>query len=497
MAKTRREFLGASLGALAGVRVAMAGAATARVPGASDWSALRHSLRGTLVRPADPGYAQAKLVYDLRFESASPKAVAYCASASDVQRVVDFCRRWQIEPIPRSGGHSYAGYSTGSGVIVDVGPMNGVSIDHGVATVGAGTRLADLYVALAARGVLVPGGSCPTVGISGLALGGGNGVVSRNFGLTADHLQSLQVVTADASVLDPDGSSHSDLYWASRGGGGRNFGVATSFRFRTSPVPPLALFTIDYPWAAAGDLVGAWMEWVRHAPDALWANLQLLSAGSSGLLAKTTGVWCGSVSSLNGVLGQLTRAVGTPPTSTFSAPSTYLNTMLVEAGCAEITLAQCHIEAPGSAGTLPRSTFTAKSAYFSSPPPPVVITDALEVAQHDLPGLGVALAFDAFGGAINRVAPAATAFVHRDAIAQLQMIVTFSGAGQYAAVRSWLGHAAAAIVPHSNGQAYQNYIDPTLANWRSAYYGSNLARLEAVRRRYDPDHAFNFAQAIP
>jgi Berberine and berberine like len=126
-----------------------------------------------------------------------------------------------------------------------------------------------------------------------------------------------------------------------------------------------------------------------------------------------------------------------------------------------------------------------------------VITDALEVAQHDLPGLGVALAFDAFGGAINRVAPAATAFVHRDAIAQLQMIVTFSGAAQYAAVHSWLGHAAAAIVPHSNGQAYQNYIDPTLADWRSAYYGSNLARLQAVRRRYDPDHLFNFAQAIP
>ena len=253
MLRTRREFLAASIGALAGASAA-ADAATRRAPSAGDWSALRHSLRGTLVRPGDAGYAQAKLVYDLRFEGASPQAVAYCASASDVQRVLDFCARRQIEPIPRCGGHSYAGYSTGSGVIVDVGPMNGVSIDRGVATVGAGTRLADLYAALAARGVLVPGGSCPTVGISGLALGGGNGVVSRNYGLTADRLQSLQIVTADGSVLEPDASTHSDLYWASRGGGGRNFGVATSFRFRTSPVPPLALFTIDYPWAAAGDL---------------------------------------------------------------------------------------------------------------------------------------------------------------------------------------------------------------------------------------------------
>jgi len=494
--RTRREFLGASLGAFAGARAA-ADAATRRAPSAGEWSALRRSLAGTLVRPADAGYAQARLVYDLRFAGASPQAVAYCASEGDVQRVVDFCRRHQIDPIPRCGGHSYGGYSTGSGVIVDVGPMNRVSVDRGIATVGAGTRLADLYAALAARGVLVPGGSCPTVGISGLALGGGNGVVSRNYGLTADRLASLRVVTADGRVLEADGSSHSDLYWASRGGGGGNFGVATSFRLRTSPVPPIALFTLDYPWAAAGDLLGAWMEWVRHAPDPLWANLQLLSAGSSGLIAKTTGVWCGSLSSLDGQLAKLTRAVGRPPVSTFAAPSGYLNAMLVEAGCAEITLAQCHIQAPGTAGTLPRATFTAKSAYFSTPPPPGVITDTLEAAQHELPGIGVALAFDAFGGAINRVARGATAFVHRDAIAQLQMVVSYASAAQYAAVRSWLSHAAAAIVPHSNGQAYQNYIDPTLANWRSAYYGSNLARLQAVKHRYDPDGAFRFAQAIP
>jgi hypothetical protein len=239
------------------------------------------------------------------------------------------------------------------------------------------------------------------------------------------------------------------------------------------------------------------MEWVRHAPDALWANLQLLSAGSSGLIVKTTGVWCGALAALHGELGKLTRAVGSPPTSTFAAPSSYLNAMLVEAGCAEIALARCHIEAPDGTGTLPRSTYTAKSAYFSSPPPAAVITGALEVAQRDLPGLGVALAFDAFGGAINRVKPGATAFVHRDAIAQLQMVVTYGGASQYAQVRSWLEHAAAAIVPHSNGQAYQNYIDPTLARWRNAYYGDNLPRLEAVRRRYDPDRVFAFGQAIP
>jgi hypothetical protein len=144
-------------------------------PSAADWSALAASLQGQLVLPADGAYASARLVYDLRFESASPAAIALCASPGDVQRVLDFARSHAIQPIPRSGGHSYGGYSTGAGLIIDVTPMNIVSTQSAaggtIARVGAGARLIDLYAGTANAGVLVPGGSCPTVGIAGLALG--------------------------------------------------------------------------------------------------------------------------------------------------------------------------------------------------------------------------------------------------------------------------------------------------------------------------------------
>jgi FAD/FMN-containing dehydrogenase len=351
--------------------------------------------------------------------------------------------------------------------------------------------------------MLVPGGSCPTVGVSGLALGGGNGVLARRYGLTCDAIESLTVVTADSRVLEVDAGSHGDLYWASRGGGGRNFGIVTSFRFRTQPIPPIALFTLDFPWAAAGDLLVAWMEWIRAVPDELWSNCLLLSGGPGGLAARATGVYCGSVTALSGHVQTLLRAVGATPTVNFVGPETYLRAMFVEAGCADLTLAQCQISSPGSAGTLPRSAFAAKSAYFTAPPPSraiAAITGAVETFQQELPALGGALAFDGFGGAINAVPPDATAFVHRDAIAQLQIDASW-GAGTsnatVATIQSWLDHTASALAPYVNGQAYQNYIDPTLADWKQAYYASNLARLERVKRAYDPDDVFSFAQSIP
>ena len=472
-------------------------------PSAADWSALRDSLAGKLVLPADAAYDDAKLVYDLRFEDSSPAAVAYAGSSTDVQRLIDFARRHAIAPIPRSGGHSYAGYSTGGGLIVDVGALNSVSVAGSTATVGAGTRLVDLYSALAAAGVLVPGGSCPSVGIAGLALGGGGGVPARKYGLTADAIRALTVVTADGSVRRADAASEPDLYWASRGGGGRNFGIATAFDFAAKPIPPLALFTLEFPWAAAASLFGAWAEWIGRAPDELWSNCLLLSAGSSGLIARATGVYVGELAALSALVGQLASAVGAAPSTNYVRADGYLQAMLVEAGCAEITLAQCHPQAPGTPGTLARAAFAAKSAFFSTAPPSAgvaAIVDAVESFQRELPELGGGLAFDGYGGAINAVAADATAFVHRDALCQLQMSGSWgsgTSASSAAAVAAWLGETATRLAPYTNGEAYQNRIDPTLADWPQAYYGTNLPRLESIKRAYDPDDVFSFAQSIP
>jgi FAD/FMN-containing dehydrogenase len=483
-------------------------APAARPATAADWSSLRRSLRGSLVRPHDRGYGVARQLYDPRFDGARPAAVAFCSSASDVQRCVAFARAHGLRPIPRGGGHSYAGYSTGPGLVVDVSRMSGMAVNRfaraGVtATVGAGTRLVDLYAGLAAHGVLVPGGSCPTVGIAGLALGGGIGVLSRRYGLTSDAIRSLRVVTADARLLTADAGRDADLYWGSRGGGGGNFGVVTSFTFDAHPIPGLAIFTLRWPWAAAREVLGAWLRWQRAAPDELWSNLQLASGGSAGLSVQSFGVLVGDATRLGRLVDQLAALAGSAPASRFVGDEAYLHAMLVGAGCAGLTVPQCHLATQDPAGTLSGSAFLAKSAYISRPMSSRGIdaaAGAVEDLAHSLPTFGGALIFDAYGGAINAVPAGATAFVHRNAICAIQSTVSLSSSAapaEVAAGAGWLRHAAGALAPSSDGQAYQNYIDPTLRDWAHAYYATNLPRLMRVKRTYDPDDVFRFAQSIP
>jgi hypothetical protein len=368
------------------------------------------------------------------------------------------------------------------------------------AVVGAGTLLVDLYDQLSHEGMLVPGGSCPTVGISGLALGGGVGVVGRKYGLTCDAMVSVDIVTADGRLLTCDASTHDDLYWACRGGGGGNFGVVTSFTFRASPIPELALFTLDWPWPAAAEVLGAWFDWQHAGPDELWSNCQLLSTGN-GTTVRTAGMLVGSSTSLGSLVDTLVHAVGSAPSYRFVGPEQYLHAMLVEAGCESLDVAQCHLTTQNPAGTLDRAGSVASSAYVSALPPAAGI-DAFVQAVVDLgqtlPGLGGGLVFDALGGAINAVAPGATAFVHRNAVCGLEAsVATGASPSAVGQGRSWLAHVATSVAGYVDGSAYQNYVDPTLVDWQQAYYGGNLARLVWVKSAYDPDDVFHFAQSIP
>src|SRR5215469_2673345 len=232
-------------------------------PAEADWSALDVSLEGSLIRPTMPSYMTARQLFNPRFDDVQPMAIAYCASPLDVQHSLAFARRFDLPLACRAGGHSYGGYSTTSGLVVDVTRMKDVSVDvaAGTATVGAGARLIDVYAALATHGLIVPAGSCPTVGIAGLTQGGGLGVLGRKFGLTCDNLLSAQVVVADGRLLTCDAGQESDLFWALRGGGGGNFGVVTSLTFQAHPVTTLSLFTLQWPWSSAATVVDAWQHW--------------------------------------------------------------------------------------------------------------------------------------------------------------------------------------------------------------------------------------------
>ncbi len=486
----RREFLelagGLALGA--GAVEALSGFRLDTASG--PFRELAREIKGTVVTPSSSGYAKDKLSYNTRFDGAHPRAIAYCASAEDVQKTVRWAYKHGIRIVPRSGGHSYAGYSsTSSGVVVDVSRLKGVHASAGTATVGAGAHLIDVYARLDPHGVTIPAGSCPTVGIAGLALGGGVGLAGRKLGLTSDNLVAVSLVTADGKLLECSAHEHPDLFWACRGGGGGNFGIAASFRFRTHQVGNVSYYRVIWPWSNATAALKAWQGFAPHAPDELFSTFFMGTTGPKGQGTEPAvgsgGQFFGSQAELTNLIAPLTSA---GPTHVTVGTLSYMDAMLRWAGCHSVP--ECD-----AGGQL---TFKGKSDYVNQPLSDTGIAtlqSALEANQANA-SLGRAqLISDSYGGAINRVHPSETAFVHRNSLFSIQYVSAWNGGGS--GDLQWLKNLYAAMRPHVSGFAYQNYIDPDLHTWKHAYYGSNFKRLVAVKRKYDPHDTFRFAQSIP
>jgi FAD/FMN-containing dehydrogenase len=493
----RRQFL-ATAGA-AGVAVAagtgcgtevMRTAARLKRVGPPIPRTFQQAMRGHVWNRGDPGFLSVAHVYNERFDGILPKAVGRPLDAIDVRGAVRWAVGHGVQMRPRSGGHSYAGYSTLSGgVVLDLSQMRAISVNRraGMATVGAGAQLIDVYAVLARQGVTIPAGSCPSVGVSGVTLGGGMGLAGRAFGLTADNMIEVQIVTADGRVRTVNRRTDPDLLWALRGGGGGNFGIVTRFTFRVHPIPRVASwFIVSWPWSSASEALAAWQAWAPHARDQL-TSIFHLNAGPGFTSVNISGQYMGPAGDLGGLLAPM-RAV--PGASVSDGNQDYFGMQMRWAGCLNVSLTACHTSGTRPGGQLQRAAFNAKSDYvarpFSSAGRRTVI-QALE-RRANLPGSG-ALIFDSYGGAINRVGPTASAFVHRNQLFAIQYL-------SYNDTSGWLAQTHAAMRPFVSGQAYQNYIDAGLSGWQNAYYGQNYRRLKATRRRVDPDHFFNFPQAI-
>ncbi|MFE1319768.1 FAD-binding oxidoreductase [Kitasatospora phosalacinea] len=499
----RRRFL--AVGTAVGVGL-VAGASPARARGGAgaveafparqrglraappDWQALRQRLGDRLVLPADPGYGTARLGFNELDDGQFPGAVAKCATADDVRACLDVARGHGIPIAARSGGHSYLGYSVPDrGLVIDLRAMNTVRVrPDGRAEVGAGARLIEVYAGLAAAGRLLPAGSCPTVGIGGLTLGGGIGVLARKYGLTCDRLDAAEVVTADSCVRTADAEHEDGLHWALRGGGGGNFGVVTRFTFDTPPAPGLTVFIVPFPAGSVAQVVGGWQQWVADAPPELWASCQV--SGGNPPTCRIVGCWVGDPSGANQQVDRLVRLAGTAPTGRTVAAKDYLDAMKFMAGCANDTIAQCHPTWEG--GRLTRTGFVAVSRMFG--PGPV---DPARLTELMTGRTGVDLLLDSLGGAVGELAPDATAFPHRGSLASAQVYAGATAATEDR-VRAGVDEVRDGLSRLGAHGAYVNYIDATLPDWGRAYYGENLPRLQQVARQYDPDGVFAFPQSV-
>jgi FAD/FMN-containing dehydrogenase len=475
-------------------------AAGCAAPGGGNWSGLQAGMEGELLLPDDAAFENARKLYQTRFDHIRPMAVARVRTARDVKACVDFARRGGIAVHVRSGGHHYAGWSTGPGLQVDVGAMNRVSLDPAtdIATIGAGTQLIDVYDRLAAQGRALPGGSCPTVGIAGLVLGGGISMLGRAYGMTCDNLLAAEIVTAAGEIITCDAQRHPDLFWACRGGGGGNFGIATSFRFRTHPLRRITTMRLDWDWPSAAGVMRSWQAWAPKAPDALWANCRF-GGNANGNQVSVTIVFLGNQAELAPLLPGLIAPVGAEPRRTVENQDG-LHAMLALAGCAKVTVPECHLGLTSAQGTLGRGTYKAKSQFFDRPLSDDGIAIILRHIERagTVPGLsGGSILLDAFGGAVARVSPGATAFVHRNALFSCQYLANWrADTDAEAQAGSWMRNFHAEMQPHASGGAFINYVDPELEGWQRAYYGANYERLVRVKAAYDPDGLFRMPQGV-
>ena len=448
--------------------------APAPAPSGPDWDGLARQLQGQLLKPGQADFDRVAHGANARYDALLPQAIARCTNAADVAAALAFAQQQKIAFTARSGGHSYLGASSGSSLLIDVGGMDGVQLDGERATVGAGAKLVDVYDTLISAGRCIPSGSCVTVGITGITLGGGIGVLDRAHGLSCDALLSARVVTADGQQLECSAAQRSDLFWALRGGGGGQLALVTSLTFQTHAVAPLVQFGASFALNELPTVMAAWQAWPQTLPDTVWSQLAL-----SGQGAYLWGIAIGDVAAAQPHWNGLLARIGRTPGDAFLVARSYRDVML--GGCTAFSRAQCHLPSQNPSGQLGRVAMAASSDYFDNPLDAAGIA-ALGTAmtQRRDSGRAGAVLLNLMGGAIARVAPDATAFAHRRALFSAQYLAEFpvgTAAATLDEAATWTHGMRTTMQAWSSGGAYVNYLDGLLAKPAEAYYGANLARL--------------------
>lgn len=449
---------------------------------------LRAQLGGQLITPDDPGYDDARRVWNGMIDR-QPALIVRCRGVADVVASVRFAREHQLLLAVRGGGHNVAGFGTcDGGLVIDLSPLRGVRVDPEGKTVraGGGATWADVDRETQLFGLAVPGGIVSTTGVAGLTLGGGQGWLRRTHGMTCDNLVSADVVTADGEFVTASESDHTDLFWGLRGGGG-NFGVVTSFEFRAHPVGPTVAFAGPvYPVESAEAVMAGLTAFATGAPDevTLSATWWTIPAGP------------GFPEELHGraviILGAMYAG---PPEDgeQILQPLREIEQPLLDlSGPIPYTAVQQMFDPFFPAVEL---QYYWKSLYLAGLENPAVRTIADHMAARpssmSMGGLW------ALGGALGRVDASATATGARGAPFLLEILANWGDPAESDANVAWARAFFDAMRPFSTGKTNLNF--PGLGDepgFGRAAFGDNWERLVDTKRKYDPTNLFRLNQNI-
>ena len=447
--------------------------------------ALHNSLRGDFIQAGDPGYEDARKLYNGMIDK-RPFVIAQCADVADVIAAVTFAREQGLPLAIRGGGHNGPGFgSVDDGVVVDLSHMRWVRVEpaDGTVRVGGGCLWRDVDHGTQPFGLSVPCGIVSSTGVGGLTLGGGIGYLARKYGLTIDSLLGVDMVLADGSVVTANAGQNPDLFWAVRGGGG-NFGVVTSFLFQGRPVQQVYGGPMMWPLEQGADVLRDWQKLILEAPDEVngWFGYVTVPPGPPfpaewHMKKMAVIVWSctGDMAAGEAALKPIRQKM--PPAIDFAGPIPMpaLNSMFDA------------LFPPGLQWYWRANFFTRYSDDM--------IALHQQYAEH-LPTMQSTMHIYPINGAAGRVAVADTAFAYRTAnFAQVIVGVDPDPANNDRMIR-WAREYSDALHPYSAGGAYVNMMmDEGEDRVRNAY-GPNHARLAAIKARHDPHNLFRVNQNI-
>ena len=454
-----------------------------------NWSLLSGELAGFVALPGDSAYTASLQIDNGRIQL-HPAAVVFPFVETDVARAMKFARDHKIPMTAKGGGHSAAGYCLNrGGMVIDLQYMNAIAFNRADETVRVqlGARWREVYVFMEATGTgLFPvGGGCPTVGVPGFMLGGGYSFVSRSYGMSIDNLHSIKLVTPDGRLrhvgIHSTSQADKDLFWACCGGGGGNFGINTSFTMKTIAADRVTVFQLV--WQGASVALGeALMQSLHAAPDTLGSRVSF-RANQGRVDIDLLGQLRGSRAEVLEILAPALR-LARPYEMKIEADVDYWD-------------GQDFLhEDP-----LP-TYYQERSAYIPDQFPAQFLAQGFEHLRR-APSTGGTrdLRFFQTGGKINTVADDATAFVHRSnhwlmVVGLYWDAATNANEPLLRSAHDWQNQFYQAMLPATDRMAYQNFPDPSLTDWRAAYYGKNFKKLHDIKTAVDPAQVFNFAQAI-
>jgi FAD binding domain-containing protein/berberine-like enzyme len=428
-----------------------------------------------LLQPGDSQFAQFQTSFNTRTEL-TPQLRALCKTANGVSVMVKWCRSNNLPFAVRCGGHSYEGFSQSSSVVIDTRLISTITVNKQAktATVGGGASLGQLYKTIAPLGFAFPGGSCPTVGVSGHLLGGGYGYLARPYGLACDNLLSLDLIDPQGQQIHADAHENPDLFWACRGGGGGSFGIVISYELKLIPLTSVYTFNIHLRGLSvhrAAAVMKDRQAWAPNAPESIDSNLVISKNADGGILLRCAGQSVGSLQELERELKFISSEP--PQHRTFFEAVTYFS----------------------GGWNYPSQPMKGKSDYAQSP-----MTDAglAVLMEQVLAQTAVYVVCDSYGGAIAEVAANATAFAHRaGTLYCIQYGSTWTSPSATEQRLKEMDTCYRTMRPYVSGSCYVNYCDLEAPNWPTAYWGQNLARLQRIKSVFDPDNVFHHAQSIP